>query len=219
MTTGTSLYTIDSRNPKDIIIRGLELKIEEQGALRVGFDITTDYPSRETFQHDLEEHRRHKRRIVVRKMNNVIHKMGIGKLGGGGWDIENNLSTDYYGWVDQYMLEVSVWSPDSSDRDNIVELVKLWMLELEQEIQAGYVQLPFLLAQDMFSVKFVRAYEDANYNLIQNGPMYIGSLVYECLIPFFHENREDLETYKFNLIGNIVDKISLEAKPTDGGSQ
>lgn len=207
MTTGTSLYTIDSRNPKDIIIRGLELKIEEQGNLRVGFDITTDYPSRETFQHDLEEHRRYKRRIVVRKMNNVIHKMGIGKLGGGGWDMDNNRSTDYYGWVDQYMMEVSVWSPDSSDRDNIVELVKLWMLELEQEIQAGYVQLPFLLAQDMFSVKFVRAYEDANYNLIQNGPMYIGSLVYECLIPFFHENREDLETYKFNLIGNIVDKI------------
>jgi hypothetical protein len=201
--TGTSLYVIDSRNPKDIIIKGLEFKIEQQGNLKVAFDITTDYPSKETFEHDLEEHRRYKRRIVVRKMNNVIHVPGIGNRVGG--RVSGNLEEELLGWVDQYMMEISVWSPDSADRDNIVELIKVWMLELEQEIQSGYLEVPFLFSRDMFSIKFIRAYEDANYNFIQNGPMYIGSIIYECLIPFFHRTQEELESYTYNLLTSIVE--------------
>jgi len=215
MTTGNALYTIDSRNPKDIILRGLQNKIDEQGELRVGFDLTTDYPSKETFEHDLEEHRRYKRRIVVRKMNNVMHNVGVGKLVGGYYDTDNLKYSDYHGWVDQYMMEVSIWSPDSSDRDNIVELIKLWMLELEQEIQAGYLKLPFFESQDMFSVKFIRAYEDANYNLIQNGPMYIGSLIYECLVPFFHKSKDDLIEYKYSVTGRVVEFTRLNTEDTE----
>jgi len=210
MSTGTALYTIDSRNPKEILIEGLTQKIEGQGNLRVGFDVTTDYPSRETFEHDLEEHRRYKRRVVVRKLNNVMQSVGIGKqVSNEGFNTEYPSFDDIYGWVDQYMMEVSIWSPDSKDRDNIVELVKLWMLELEQEIQAGAIQVPFLFAKEMFSIKFIRSYEDANYNLIQNGPMYIGSLVYECTVPFFHENQDALREYQLNIVGRIVDKLSL----------
>jgi len=208
-TTGKQLYTIDERNPKDIIIKGLKLKIQEQGKLRVGFDVTSDYPSKETFEHDLEEHRRLKRRIVVKKLNNVIHTPSIGHVVSGEVDKEFLEVNEAYGWVDQYVMEISIWSPDSKDRDNIVELVKLWMLELEQEIQSGYLQLPFLFSKDMFSIKFIRSYEDTSYDFIRNGPMYIGSLVYESLVPFYHQSKDGLMEYKINLINNIVDQIDF----------
>lgn len=218
MATGQQLYVIDTRNPKDILIQGLKLKIQEQGDLRVGFDVTSDYPSRETFEHDLEEHRRIKRRIVVKKLNNVIHTPAIGHVIAGEFDYENFKVNETYGWVDQYIMEISVWSPDSTDRDNIVELIKLWMLELEQEIQAGYLQLPFLFSKDMFSIKFVRSYEDTSYDFLQNGPMYIGSLVYESLIPFYHESQAELQRYKINLISNINSSITSEVQ-NNGGTQ
>jgi len=215
MTTGQPLYEIDSRNPKEIIIEGLKLKIEAQGNLRVGFDITTDYPSRETYDHDLEQHTFYKRRIVVKKLNNVMHTMGIGKEVSGEENYETMESDTVQGWLDQYLMEISIWSPDSKDRDNIVELVKLWMLELEQEIQAGYFQLPFLYAQGAFACKFIRAYEDVSHDLTRNGPVYIGSLVYETYIPFYQTHNDELQSYKINLIGNIVDCIEQE---TSGGN-
>lgn len=216
MTTGQPLHVIDTRNPKEIIMEGLRSKIDAQGDLRVGFDITTDYPSRETYEHDMEQHRFYKRRIVVKKLNNVIHTLGIGKIVDGEENFETMEADERYGWLDQYLMEVSIWSPDSKDRDNIVELVKLWMLELEQEILSGEFQVPFFFSRDAFSIKFIRAYEDVSNELIRNGPIYIGSLVYETYIPFFQTHNDELQNYKINLIGNIVDCIEQE---TSGGNK
>lgn len=220
MISGKELVRIKVANPKDIIVEGLKLKINEQGVLRVAFDVTTEYPTRETFQVDKEGTRRHFRRIVVKKITNTVSHYALGQIVDGevilDEEAEGGMREELImGWLDDYMMEVSVWSPDSKDRDNIVDLIKLWMLELEQDIQLGniYVDTPFLFDREIFSARFIRAYEDVNYELRkEDGPMYIGSLVYEVKSPFFHRASPDgLERYKLELIGHIVDCITAEA--------
>lgn len=206
---GQPLVPLGIRNPKEIIINGLKRKIEEQGSLRQGFDITTAYPSRETYDHDAES-RRINRRIVVKQMTNAVERYSLGNVIDGNFDEETLTYTDILGWADLYTMEISVWSPDSKDRDNIVELIKLWMLELEQDVKSGSIELglPYFFDRDIFAIRFIRAYEGENHSIYRNGPIHIGSLVYNLIAPFYHQTgNEEYERYKFNLIGQIVDCI------------
>jgi len=175
------------------------------GDLRVPFDVTTDYPSRETYEHDQERDRRIRRRIVVRKLQNTVRTYGLGQNVSGYTNFSGLYDESVQGYLDLFTMEISVWSPDSSDRDNLVELIKLWMLELEQELQAGDITLPYFYNNNLFSVKFLRAYEDVNMDIYRNGPIYIGSLVFEVLVPFFHESREELEKYTINLRSKVIE--------------
>lgn len=203
--TGKKLYTIDSNNPKDVITTGLKLKTENLGELRVPFDLTVDYPSRETYEHDMERDRRVRRKIVIKKLNNTVKTYGIGQNALGYRDLTNMVDKEVYGHVDLYTMEISCWSPDSADRDNLVELIKLWMLELEQELQSGEIVSPFFYAKNLLAIKFLRAYEDVNMEIYRNGPIYIGSLVYEVVIPFFHSTNVELERYKTQLTANVLE--------------
>ena len=74
----SKLHIVDIRNPKDIIIEGLNMKIAEMGDLRVPFDVSKNYPGRETFLHEGVEHRVPSRRIVVRRLANTIHIPALG---------------------------------------------------------------------------------------------------------------------------------------------
>lgn len=203
--TGKTLYTIDIKNPKDVILQGLKMKVEGLGDLRVPFDITTDYPSRETYEHDLERDRSVRRKVVIRKLQNTVKTYALGQVVSGNYDLENMVDQETYGYVDSFTVEISCWSPDSSDRDNIVELIKLWMLELEQELQVGELDLPYFYSKDLLAIRFLRAYEDVNMDIYRNGPIYIGSLVFDVIIPFFHNTREELERYTINLTTNVIE--------------
>lgn len=207
--TGKILNPLGIRNPKEILVRGLEHKISEQGNLRQGFDISTEYPSRETYDHDAES-RRIKRRVIVKQLSNTVERYAIGQEIAGEFDIDTLSQHEFFGWVDLYTMEVSVWSPDSKDRDNIVELIKLWMLELEQDVKSGSIELnlPFFFDSDIFAIRFIRAYEGVNSQVYRNGPIYIGSLVYTLVAPFYHHTTDDdFERYKFRLIERIADCI------------
>jgi hypothetical protein len=204
-TSGKRLHTIDTNNPKDIIVEGLKIKVDSLGDLKVPFDITTDYPSRETYEHDQERDRRIRRRVVVRKLQNTVRTYGLGQNVSGYRNTEELYDEEVQGYLDLYTMEISVWSPDSQDRDNLVELIKLWMLELEQELQSGDIILPYFYQKNLLAIKFLRAYEDVNMEIYRNGPIYIGSLVFEVIIPFFHETREKLERYKVILNTNVIE--------------
>jgi hypothetical protein len=204
-TLGKRLYSIDVNNPKDIIMEGLRLKIDSLGELKVPFDITTDYPSRETYEHDEQSGRRMRRRIVVRKTQNTVKRYALGQNVSGYRNDEDLFDEDVQGYLDAFTMEISAWSSDSKDRDNLVELIKLWMLELEQELQSGLIEVPFFFNRNLFAVKFLRAYEDVNMDIYRNGPIYIGSVVFEVLVPFFHGTREALERYKFILTTNVIE--------------
>jgi hypothetical protein len=210
VTTGKKLHKIDTNNPKDIIIEGLKIKIDSLGELRVPFDVTTDYPSRETYEHDQERDRRIRRRLVVRKLQNTVRTYAIGQNVYGYVDEDNLVEEGVQGYLDLYTMEVSIWSPDSQDRDNLVELIKLWMLELEQELQAGNISLPFFYHKNLLAIKFLRAYEDVNMEIYRNGPIYIGSLVFEVIVPFFHRTVDELQRYTINITGKVKEFGSLE---------
>jgi hypothetical protein len=208
-TAGKVLTTLGIRNPKDILREGLQRKVDAQGDLRRAFDITTEFPSRETFDHD-EQSRRMKRRIVVKQINNTVAQYAVGNLIGGEFDFETLQQHNDYGWVDLYTMEVSVWTTDSKDRDDIVELIKLWMLELEQDIKSGDIELelPFFFDRDIFAIRFIRGYEDVNNSIYRNGPVFIGSLVYSVTAPFYHRSiDDDFTRYKVQLIARITDSV------------
>lgn len=203
------LKTLGIRNAKDIVVAGLQRKIDDMGELRVPFDISTDYPSRETYQQetDLWVNRR---RVVVQQLANEVARYGIGhevsrQISGRDMELPRT-----QGWVDNYVVEVSIWSTSSSDRDDIVELMKLWMLELEQDVRSGNMELelPYFFDRDIFAVRFVRAYEGVNHSLVSNGAVYIGTLVYHVLAPFFHDvTPEEFMRYRLLLTQRVVERL------------
>jgi hypothetical protein len=205
VSAGKKLHVIDKTNPKDVIKEGLQLKVDSLGDLRVPFDITTDFPSRETYEHDMEKDRKIRRRIVVRKLNNSVKTYAMGQNVDGYRDLDEMYDEDIQGYLDLFTMEISVWSPDSKDRDNLVELVKLWMLELEQELQVGDIELPYFYHKNLLAIKFLRASEDVNMEIYRNGPIYIGSLVFEVIVPFFHSTREELQRFKIHLKTNVIE--------------
>lgn len=91
-------------------------------------------------------------------------------------------------------------------------MVKIWVLELVHDIHAGnlYLQTPFFYDNEVFSARFVRAYEDTNRDWkTPTGVMYIGSLIFDVLSPFYHSTeKEYLEQYKMLLTSEIVDCLN-----------
>lgn len=215
--SGKKLIVVDDINPKNIIIAGLKKKIEELGSLRQSFDVTKDYPSRETFEQDLDDGLVVKRRIVVSRPESSVEKYAIGH------EIESRFLAEkeidgtiqdvhLVGWVDKHTIEVSVWTPDSNDRDNILVLLNMWMLELEQDIQNGNLEVPYFYENQIFAITYLREYEEKNYDLLTGGgPIYIGTAVYQVISPFFHlVYGTEYQQYKMNLIAKITDCIHNE---------
>jgi hypothetical protein len=207
--SGKKLHVIDKTNPKDVIKEGLQLKVDSLGELRVPFDITTDFPSRETYENDAEGGTKIRRRIVIRKLQNSVRTYALGQNVDGYVDFDDMYEEDIQGYLDLFTIEVSVWSPDSNDRDNLVELIKLWMLELEQELQVGNIELPYFYHNGLLSIKFLRASEDVNMEIYRNGPIFIGSLIFEVTVPFFHSTREELQRFKIHLKTNVIEFKAL----------
>lgn len=202
-----TLVPLGIRNPKKVLMDAIQRKVDEQGDLRRAFDISMEYPSRETYEHSRDNREVTKRRIVIKQLSNSVSRFAIGDSLGGGYDEETNKVVEYFGWVDNYQLEISVWTTDSEDRDNITELIKLWMLELLQDVRSGNSELglPYFFANDIFSIRFIRAYEGVNHKLRVNGPVYISNLVYMIDAPFFHQgDSDDLERYKAIITARIV---------------
>jgi hypothetical protein len=84
------------------------------------------------------------------------------------------------------------------------------MLELEQELQAGIIPLPFFYNKNLLAVKFLRSVEDINMDIYRNGPIYIGSLVFEVIVPFFHRTAAELQRYTVNITGKVKEFGTLE---------
>lgn len=206
-----SLPTLGIRNAKDVVLHALQKKIEEQGNLRKGFDVTTDFPSRETYKHTLED-RLIKRRIVVRNLANEVERYGIGDMVGARYDPVTKTETEVFGWADNYVMEISIYTTSSEDADNIAELVKLWMLELTHDLRSGNLDLdfPFFFDRDAFMVRFMRGYEGVNHSLRVNGPIYIRTLSYHIVMPFYHESIEQFIEYKLKLVQHIESCLELD---------
>lgn len=208
------LHSIQVANVKDVIYEGLKKKIDELGDLSIPFDISLEYPTRETFSTSPQGDHRHRRRVVVKRITETVKHYAIGHVVGGETNLDTLEETLVQGWVDNNTIEVSVWSPDSKDRDNLMSLVKLWMLELEQDIHQGNIILetPFFFNRELFQVRYVRSYEDSNRDWkTATGVIYIGSLIFEVSSPFFHKtNPEYLEKYKAHLLSEVVNCITTE---------
>lgn len=203
-----ALVPLGIRNPKDIILAGLQKKIDEQGPLRKAFDLSVDFPSRETYAHTPNA-RDIKRRIVVKVLANEVERYAIGDVVAGWYDENSKEETLGLGWSDTYIIEVSVFTTSSEDADNIAELIKLWMLELTHDLESGDpdMNFPFFFDRKLFNMRFIRGYEGTNMSLRANGPIYVRSLTYHAIMPFFHKSIEQFEQYKINLIQQIVDCI------------
>lgn len=205
------LHQVDTRNPKEIVIEGLRTKIEELGALAVPFVLTMEYPSKETFLRKREGDEVAERRIIVERPSSDVEQYPIGFISAANGEYPD--ADIYQGWVDGVTIRISIWTTASDDRDNIVELIKIWMLELEQGIYDG--QIPFFYEHGIQAVRYLSSSESVNMDIIQNGVMYIGTLTYHLVATFFNEvAKEDLVDYKVNLIGRIKDCIK---NPDDEG--
>lgn len=199
------LHHVDTRNLKEIVIEGLRMKLDELGELHIPFRLTMDYPSLETFRRDRDGNEITERRIVVQRPRTSVSHYALG---------QNAAADDYFpeqeryqGWLEESDIEISVWTTDSKDRDNITELIKIWMLELEQGQLGEY---PFFSEHGVQAVTFQSAYEEENFDLIQNGAMYIGLLNYRMLATFFNKVEPDeLIRYKINLMARVRDCIEL----------
>lgn len=206
------LHQVDTRNPKEIVIEGLRRKVEEMGELRVPFVFTMDNPSKETFARFKDGDEVAERRIVVRKPTNSVSHHAIGTIASSSVDIleaGGEINT-YHGWVDNIDLEITVWSTASDDRDNIVNLIKIWMLELEQDdMDTG----PFFYTHGIQAVRFISDRESENREIIQNGVMFLGTMVYNLTATFFNEAEPDeLMKYKINLMGRVRDCIPVHVE-------
>jgi hypothetical protein len=130
--------------PKYIVMEGLESKVAELGDLRTDFDFTFEYPRQETIAHSDEDGGTYPRRkVVIKKLNGVPALKGIGQIyAAETFDLDNevvhSLSAEGIGQLDKHTVEISVWSPSAKDRDNLIDLIKIWMLELNRnELDSG----------------------------------------------------------------------------------
>lgn len=205
------LHHVDTRNIKEIVIHGLSSKVEELGEMRVPFVFTQDYPTKETFARQRDGNEITERRIVVRKVKNEVAQYAIGDYAAdsdGGWPEDTQL---YQGWVDDITVEISIWTTASDDRDNIVELIKIWMLELTHDV---IDDVPFFVEHGVQFVSFLNATDEVNHDIVQNGVMHIGKLNYRMVATFFNQiEPDDLIHYKISLIGRVRECLRVE---TDG---
>ncbi|MFA5626225.1 MAG: hypothetical protein WC965_01955 [Thiohalomonadaceae bacterium] len=202
------LSLVDSRNPKEIVIEGLREKVASLGELSVPFVFTMDYPSKETFVRYKDGDEVAERRIVVRRLDSSVANYAIGMTAAADNDYLYDGSEErYQGWVDSITIEISVWTTASDDRDNIMELIKIWMLELEQD---NIDTDPFFYTHGIQAVRYIRSKEESNQDIVQNGVMYIGTLTYTMLATFFNMvERDDLLSYKIALETRIQECIGF----------
>lgn len=199
-------------NPKDVIIQGLKMAFAKFGPLRVPIDFSKDYPTRESWTTASNGNTNvNKRRIVVKKINNTPVLQSIGDSYTGSFDFmdrsaESDLAamqTGGLGWVDNYTIEISAWTTDADDRDNLVELIKMVMLELTQARTAAGKE-PYFLEHGIASVKFVRESDSNSTTKVQNGPMYSGSTTWNLVVPFYNTTRQEFIALKYSLVDNII---------------
>ena len=194
--------------PKYVVQEGLKKKIAELGPdMMTRFDVSLEYPKRETQGNTKEGKTEATRKIVVKKVTSSPAVQGIGQIFTAetfrtGEDLQSIMEAEGIGQVDNHTIEISVWTPDSKDRDLLIDLIKIWMLELTHTVEQSS-GLPFFLRRGIFSVNEVRNYEGIDRNSA-NVQFNTGIIVYNFLVPFYGTHVESLEKIKFNIINNLV---------------
>lgn len=208
----TELPYVDTRNPKNVIVRALKEKISAYGLVGAPIDIVKEYPSKESFKNNKDGTFEPRRKIVVKKSRNRINNQGIGREYGSSFFDRENLDLKFkLGWEDTYDIQISVWSPDSDDRDNLVELIKLWMLEFEQsELPEGGF---YFLKHGIHEINFLGASDSINTSIYMNGPMYIGLLDYNLLAEFSGTTIHGFERYNFLIRSVLANDLSVPEVP------
>lgn len=205
------LPVIDKYNVKRLIIEGLESKIAELGKLNVPILIHTDYPSSSSNAINDTGDTVPYRRIVVKRVSTVVNRYAIGDV----YASENNLSERELdgdilptlvdvvgeGWYEDHTIELSVWCRDSNDRDNLLELLRMFMLELNhRNLENG---APYFYNNKIYSVKFNRAYEAQDTKIIGDNVHYVGVLEYSLSAPVYGTTIEEYEKLKISIIGEL----------------
>lgn len=194
--------------PKNIVMEGLSKKLDDLGEFRTRFDLTFEYPRLETIAHDDSNGTtRISRRIVIKKIQSIPKLKAIDQMYSSAESNEANIvdriRAEGFGQVDSHMIEISVWSPDPNDRDNLIDLIKIWMLELNRNVEED--GLPFFYSRGIYSVEEVKINETLDRQNVSSS-FHVGILVFELLCPFYAIHTETFERYKFALISNIVNE-------------
>lgn len=203
--------------PKNIVMEGLSKKLDDLGEFRTRFDLTFEYPRLETIAHDDSNGAtRISRRIVIKKIQSVPKLKAIDQMYSSEESNEANIAerirAEGFGQLDSHMIEISVWSVDPNDRDNLIDLIKIWMLELNRNVEED--GLPFFYSRGVYSVEEVKINETLDRQNISS-PFHVGILVFELLCPFYAIHTETFTRYKFALISNIVNNDGTGG--ADGG--
>lgn len=195
--------------PKYVVLDGIKSKILELGPLATSFDVTLEYPRRETQANSRDGTQKTvRRRIVVKKLDSKPYIKGIGQTYTSetfrNQDLRQTLEVEGIGQVDLHTIEISIWTTDSKDRDLLIDLIKIWMLELNKRVEPD-TGLPFFLKRGVFSVDEVKNYENVDRGVDNNNNYYVGILVYNLTAPFYGVHVETFEKIKFELISNLID--------------
>lgn len=202
--------------PKYIVMEGLLKKADtELGRLRTDFDFTYEYPRQETIAHDDESGETFpRRRVVIKKLDGRPTLKGINQTYTSETYVYAGemMEAEGIGQVDKHTIEISVWSPDAKDRDNLIDLIKIWMLELNRnEEETGQ---PFFYNRGVYAVEEVRNYESIDRGNVTSS-FHVGVVVYDVMVPFYGTHTEHFKRYKFDLINSIIDLPSREEVVVD----
>jgi len=197
--------------PKYIVMEGLKRKLAEMPNLQHSFDLTYEYPRQESQAQDPRSGRTViRRKVVIKKVQSAPTVKGIGQTYASETFIDeetrNQLAAEGVGQVDTHTIEISVWSPESTDRDLLIDLIKIWMLELNRNVEE--TGLPFFYERGIYAVDEVR-----NYETIDRGnastPFHVGIIVYNLLCPFYGVHTDRFQKYKYDIINKIIDNTDI----------
>ena len=195
--------------PRKALMEGFKREIKKFGDLQVPIEVIGDFLSRETFlQKDKGATRLNKRHIVVRMLNEKPSVNAIGDITSGNFDRDTLEDSIFYGWVEDTTFEVSVWSIDATDRDNLRVITKQWMTTLlHQMMDTGS---SYFTQQGVFSFKYQGSTDAINQQLIDNGVMHIGIMTWVLTSVFNFENREQYERFQYNITAQIINYDQIE---------
>lgn len=215
MTQKTSLPNINTESVKYKVIEGLESKVKELGELRVPIVFSTDYPASTSNAINDSGDIRPTRRIVVKRNLTRVKNYAIGDVAAYSrqftpessytWDTGNPTGTFYEiigeGWFETTNIELSIWCREADDRDNLIELVKMWMLELtHRNLDNG---APYFYNNKIYEVQFTRAYESPDTKVIADQIYYVGVIEYVLSYPVYGTTVEEYEKLKVSVIGRL----------------
>lgn len=224
MAEKVSLPIVNKINAKDILVDAIKMYIKGLGELNAPIDVSKEYPGRETTAHDKAGQRvTARRRIVVKKLKNTPFLQAIGDNTTGTFNFLTDVNTTDdqvaaikrmgYGWIDSYIFEISAWSTDSDDRDNLIELIKAMMLELTQGRSPGHD--PYFWTRGILSVKFVSESDSVDAKPVGNSVVYSGNTTWNLIVPFINPSIDEFQRIKVGLIDSI---INFPGDNTGGGS-